>query len=80
MPSWFTDPIRDQIKLQPQIDPAKCTACGTCAESCPADVITVQDTAAFNLSKCIGCMCCVEVCPHGALTPRPNLLARLVGV
>jgi ferredoxin len=25
-------------------------------------------------------MCCVEVCPHAALTPKPNLLARLVGV
>ncbi len=80
MPSWFTDPLQDRIKLQPRIEPAKCTACGTCEDSCPADVITVKDIATFNLSICIGCMCCVEVCPHGALTPKPNLLARLVGV
>jgi uncharacterized protein (DUF362 family)/Pyruvate/2-oxoacid:ferredoxin oxidoreductase delta subunit len=80
MPSWFTDPIRDKIKLQPQIEAANCTACGTCADACPADVITIHDTAIFDLSRCIGCMCCVEVCPHAALTPKPNLLARLVGV
>ena len=80
MPSWFTDPIRDKIKLQPHLDAAKCTACGTCAESCPADVITIRNVAEFELSKCIGCMCCVEVCPHAALSPKPNLLARLVGV
>src|SRR5512137_1368110 len=36
MPSWFTAPIQQKIKLQPQIDPAKCTACGTCADACPA--------------------------------------------
>jgi Pyruvate/2-oxoacid:ferredoxin oxidoreductase delta subunit len=80
MPSWFTAPFQDRVKLQPQIEPSKCTACGTCSKSCPADVITVEDIAIFDLSKCIGCMCCVEVCPQAALTPRPNLLARLVGV
>jgi|PlaIllAssembly_1097288.scaffolds.fasta_scaffold147832_1 uncharacterized protein (DUF362 family)/Pyruvate/2-oxoacid:ferredoxin oxidoreductase delta subunit len=80
MPSWFTAPIQQKIKLQPQIDPAKCTACGTCADACPAGVITVRNVAEFELSDCIGCMCCVEVCPHAALTPKPNLLARLVGV
>jgi uncharacterized protein (DUF362 family)/NAD-dependent dihydropyrimidine dehydrogenase PreA subunit len=80
MPSWFTTPLQDRIKLEPRIDPVKCTACSTCAESCPADVITVEKIAVFDLSKCIGCMCCVEVCPHGALTPKPNLLARLVGI
>ncbi|NTW09239.1 MAG: 4Fe-4S binding protein, partial [Anaerolineaceae bacterium] len=42
--------------------------------------ITVRNVAEFELSDCIGCMCCVEVCPHAALTPKPNLLARLVGV
>ncbi len=80
MPSWFTDPFRDKIKLQPQIEAAKCTACGTCADACPAGVITIRRAAQFELSECIGCMCCVEVCPHAALTPKPNLLARLVGV
>ena len=35
MPSWFTAPIQEKIKLQPQIDPTKCTACGTCAECLP---------------------------------------------
>lgn len=80
VPSWVSKPLQGQIKLTPQIDPEKCTGCGTCADACPADVITKAQPARFDLSRCIGCMCCVEVCPQSALSPKRNWLARLVGV
>jgi uncharacterized protein (DUF362 family)/NAD-dependent dihydropyrimidine dehydrogenase PreA subunit len=80
VPSWLSAPLQGQIKLTPQIDPAKCTGCGTCVDACPADVITKAQPAQFDLSRCIGCMCCVEVCPQSALSPKRNWLAKLVGV
>lgn len=80
VPSWLSAPLRGQIKLTPQIDPSKCTGCGTCVDACPADVITKAQPAQFNLTRCIGCMCCVEVCPQSALSPKRNWLAKLVGV
>lgn len=80
VPSWVSKPLQGQIKLTPQIDPGKCTGCGTCADACPVDVITKAQPARFDLSRCIGCMCCVEVCPQSALSPKRNWLAKLVGV
>ena len=51
----------------PLVDAAKCTACGTCAELCPADAITVDEIAVIDKKKCIGCGECLAVCPFGAV-------------
>ena len=46
-----------------------CTGCGECAESCPAQIITVVDSKAQvtgDQSECLGCESCVIVCSiHG---------------
>lgn len=53
--------------LRPTIDAAKCAACGACVPWCPAEAITVQDTAIINDSKCIGCGECHAMCPNEAV-------------
>jgi uncharacterized protein (DUF362 family)/NAD-dependent dihydropyrimidine dehydrogenase PreA subunit len=54
--------------LRPAADPARCTACGTCVEQCPAGALTlVDDLPQVDADKCITCFCCQEMCPEKAL-------------
>ena len=52
----------------PLIDPALCTGCGICADSCPNDAISVNATASVDESLCTRCRKCFDVCPRGAIT------------
>lgn len=54
-----------QISLAPKAD-AKCTGCGLCAESCPAQAIRKDKLKATDSKKCISCMRCVVKCPQAA--------------
>lgn len=56
------------------LDSSKCTGCGLCAASCPADALTVgtgKDGAHYQLlfkqDACVGCSKCVDVCPEKCL-------------
>ncbi|MHA1212811.1 MAG: DUF362 domain-containing protein, partial [Candidatus Heimdallarchaeota archaeon] len=53
--------------VSPKIDEANCTACGSCAEQCPADAIDVDEFAVINEETCIGCAQCIAVCPEGVI-------------
>ena len=50
-----------------------CGKCGACAEICPADAITVTETAVeTQLEKCILCVGCIAHCPSKArILPPP---------
>ncbi|NLX11781.1 MAG: 4Fe-4S binding protein [Chloroflexi bacterium] len=50
-----------------QVDEGLCTACGTCAESCPFEAITVNGAAAITWEACMGCGVCIDQCPDDAL-------------
>jgi len=42
-----------------------CTGCGQCAESCPAQIISMVEAKAQvrgNTAECLGCESCVIVC------------------
>jgi len=54
--------------LRPRVSKKKCTACGTCAQWCPTDAITVEDVAVIDSAVCIGCGECYAVCPYGAIS------------
>ena len=62
-------------------DPAVCTSCGTCADDCPAEAITMKDgRPTFDYGECIRCYCCQELCPPQAIKLKCNwVVRRLVG-
>lgn len=50
------------------IDEDLCTGCGTCADSCPEEAITVDDVARVDEDKCLECGICVDECPNGSIS------------
>lgn len=52
------------------IDHEKCTGCGECVDTCPAEVLEMQDDKAvvINEDECLECESCVEVCESEAIT------------
>jgi len=50
----------------PRHSPDKCNHCGSCAEVCPDQAITVDPE--WEKTNCPGCGKCVAACPTGALT------------
>lgn len=53
-----------------ELDAAKCTGCGTCADRCFAGKVTIENGTARVHADCKGCARCVQHCPQGALSLR----------
>ncbi len=46
----------------------KCDGCGTCVDSCPTNVISVQENhAVISEEECVDCAACVDTCPNTAI-------------
>jgi NAD-dependent dihydropyrimidine dehydrogenase PreA subunit len=60
--------LRDVVTLQ--LDPEKCTGCGTCLEVCPRQVLGLNGKKAriANRDACIECGACALNCPFEALS------------
>ncbi len=77
--------IKNRTCRRPDIDRARCTACGSCIRMCPVDPRAVdwgrggeKKPPVYNYGRCIRCFCCQESCPEGAISSRSTLLGRLV--
>ena len=52
------------------VDLPLCKGCGTCAEVCPFEAITLaQNKAHIDEERCTGCGVCIDACPEGAIQP-----------
>ena len=64
--------------LIPQVDPARCTLCGRCAEVCQFQAIAVLGQKALMMPKmCHGCGSCAALCPEGALSEQLQTMGVL---
>jgi uncharacterized Fe-S center protein len=59
--------LRQHAAGRPGVLEDDCISCGTCAEWCPVDAISVPEKAVIDHEVCIGCGECVSVCPVDAI-------------
>lgn len=59
---------KEQHSVTIEVNPEKCTGCGTCFPVCPEEAILIFDKkSSTNPGKCIGCGECMTVCPVKAI-------------
>jgi len=77
--------IKNLFTSRPYIVKVKCTKCGTCVKSCPADPKALswkkgnkKNPPVHTYTRCIRCFCCQELCPEGAIYVKTPLPGRLI--
>lgn len=59
------------------VDASRCTGCGTCANHCRFEALSVQDGVTLvDEYACEGCGVCAYVCPHEAIRLAPDVAGR----
>ncbi|MCK4235803.1 MAG: DUF362 domain-containing protein, partial [Candidatus Krumholzibacteria bacterium] len=77
VPRPFVRLIAPLVWVKPVIDPAGCTGCAFCFESCPVKAI-VKDGKHYRINDkvCVKCLCCHELCPESSIDIKLSWLAR----
>ena len=50
-----------------EINRERCSACGLCADVCPAEAISQVGEYLIETEKCVSCGLCQESCPSDAI-------------
>jgi len=65
---WCSNPESQSPHPEIMYRSQQCQKCGTCAEVCDVDAVTIIDgRPSLERGTCTMCMDCVEACPSGAL-------------
>lgn len=54
-----------------EIEPRRCKGCGVCVQSCPAEILTLDDAGKIEvreIARCIFCRLCEQRCPDFAIS------------
>jgi len=80
-PTVIAEPA-DGFRGKPEIDFARCTACGECAQACPTSAITIgngraenEKVVSINYGDCIFCGECEAACPDVIHLTKQSRLA-----
>lgn len=78
LPPFLGPLVRRLVRSWPE-STERCTGCGFCAESCPAEAIRLQGgRAVVDRTRCISCLCCHELCPEKAVAIQRTWMARRI--
>lgn len=52
-----------------KIDIDKCDGCGTCVDTCPVEVLKIEEEKCIvaDLDECLVCMACEVQCPNSVI-------------
>ncbi len=53
---------RQHLQFTPETDSRLCNGCGQCAEVCPTEAISYEDTRIIDRWKCLICFACINYC------------------
>jgi ferredoxin len=79
VPGSFPYEARGSLSMavSPITNEDTCTVCGTCADVCPTEAISINGSVATNVERCIRCCACVKSCPTSARVMEDSTIEKV---
>ncbi|MEI7473245.1 MAG: DUF362 domain-containing protein [bacterium] len=79
IPKFVQNYLTEIIVPKPLFDLKTCKKCNICIESCPAEIISMENKGPKikDYKKCIRCYCCQEGCPYRSIHLSTPLVERI---